>query len=231
MNMLTAVATCLDRISAVHQLVQMQVASAHAEAGVLPLQAITEAVGVAIPQLSSVIGLFLILFIIFCLSGVALFSGSFHRRCVLPSGPDPSDYVYSYTPWFCGNLNTITHKSKVHFGAPHVAGRPRDQVPDRAATLYAYRCRTPALPLLYPGPLLPALLPAGFHMPCGIGAGLRQHAEPGRQQLGLRLPGLRQLRHGGPRRLSGEDGWHAGRSVGWVQCPASAGSNVSARDD
>ena len=76
------------------------------------LQAIIEALGVAIPQLSSVIGLFMILFIIFCLAGVALFSGSFHRRCVLPSGPDPSDYVYSYIPWFCGNLNPITHKSK-----------------------------------------------------------------------------------------------------------------------
>ena len=67
----------------------------------------------AIPQLSSVISLFMILFIIFCLSGVSLFSGSFHRRCVLPTGPDPSDYVYSYTPWFCGNQNAITHKTKV----------------------------------------------------------------------------------------------------------------------
>jgi len=83
------------------------------QAGVRALQAIIEAVGVAIPQLSSVISLFMILFIIFCLSGVSLFSGSFRRRCVLPTGPDPSDYVYSYTPWFCGNQNAVTHKTKV----------------------------------------------------------------------------------------------------------------------
>ena len=79
-------------------------------------QAIIEALGVAIPQLSAVLGLFLILFIIFSLSGVALFSGSFHRRCVLPNGPDPSDYTYSHIPWFCGNLNPITHKSKARLG-------------------------------------------------------------------------------------------------------------------
>ena len=89
-----------------------------AQDGVRALQAIIEAVSVAIPQLSSVIGLFMILFVIFGLSGVALFSGSFHRRCVLPSGPDSSDYVYSYTPWFCGDLNAVTHKTKVR---PHAA--------------------------------------------------------------------------------------------------------------
>ncbi len=106
---------CGERRSAVQQLIHGHSvnASARAQDGVCTPQAIIEAVGVAIPQLSSVISLFMILFIIFCLSGVSLFSGSFHRRCVLPTGPDPSDYVYSYTPWFCGNQNAITHKTKV----------------------------------------------------------------------------------------------------------------------
>ena len=76
------------------------------------LQAIIEALGVAIPQLSSVIGLFMILFIIFGLSGVALFSGAYHRRCVLYVGSAESEYEYSYAPWFCGNMNPITHKTK-----------------------------------------------------------------------------------------------------------------------
>ena len=97
------------------------------------LQAIIEALGVAIPQLSSVIGLFLILFIIFGLSGVALFSGAFHRRCVLYVGHAESDYKYSYAPWFCGNMNPITHKTK--------ARRPL-----RKAFLYPWCCGLLAAP-------------------------------------------------------------------------------------
>ena len=77
------------------------------------MQAVIQALGVAIPTLSAVINLFLILFTIFGLSGVLLFGGAFSRRCVLPSGSGVMDYTYAYPPWFCGDNSLLSKNSKV----------------------------------------------------------------------------------------------------------------------
>lgn len=77
------------------------------------MQAVIQTIGVAIPTLSAVINLFLILFTILGLSGVLLFGGAFSRRCVLPFGPGITDYTYANPPWFCGDNSLLNHKSKV----------------------------------------------------------------------------------------------------------------------